>query len=151
MWPYFLVERHFDRMMAIAADLGDELVNVRPDLPGGNSVYQLVFHCCGMAEWWTRSAILGLPVERDRDAEFVAAGTVAELRSRVDAVISGMRHDLAVIDLDAPLRGDPSEDYVDTPIGGSARGVLMHVFEELAQHHGHLEITRDVVRSHGGG
>jgi hypothetical protein len=34
---------------------------------------------------------------------------------------------------------------VGTPIGASARGVLLHVLEELAQHHGHLEITRDLV------
>jgi hypothetical protein len=145
-WDYFLLERHLDRMAVIVADLGDELVNLTPDLPGANSAYQLVFHSCGMLEWWTRSAILGLDVQRNREAEFTASGSVADLLQRVETVKRQLRSDLASIDLDAPLRGDPSDDYVGTPIGASGRGVLMHALEELAQHHGHLEITRDVVR-----
>jgi Protein of unknown function (DUF664) len=139
------VERHLDRMLAVAAELGDGLINTVPDLAGGNSAYQLVFHCCGMLEWWTREAILGIDVGRDRDAEFVAAGSLATLQARVDAVRRQLRADLAVIDLDGPLKGDPSDRYRDTAIGATARGVLLHVFEELAQHHGHLEITRDVL------
>ena len=134
-------------MAATAIGLGDELINVVPDLPGANSAYQIVFHCCGMLEWWTRAAILGLDVDRDRDAEFVARGTVAQLTARVDLVRAQFVDDLAQIDLSAPLRGDPSEEYRGTPIGDSAGGALMHVFEELAQHHGHLDVTRDLVVS----
>jgi hypothetical protein len=145
-WWWFLVDRHLDRMLAIVTDLGDDLVNVQPALPGANSAYQIVFHCCGMLEWWTREAVLGVDVGRDRDAEFTSTGTAAQLAARVDDVRRQLRTDLAEIDLDGPLRGDPSDDYKDTPIGRSARGVLLHVFEELAQHHGHLELTRDVVR-----
>jgi hypothetical protein len=146
MWGYFLVERHLDRMLAIADDLGDDLVNVVPDLTGANSAYQIVFHCCGMLEWWTREAILGHDVGRDREAEFTVAGDLDTLRDRVRQVRRHLLADLEVIDVDAPLRGDP-EDYRETAIGRSARGVLMHVLEELAQHHGHLELTRDVVRA----
>jgi hypothetical protein len=146
-WWWFLVDRHLDRMLAIANDLGDDVVNVQPPLPGANSAFQIVFHCCGMLEWWTREAVLGVDVGRDRDAEFEATGSVAELTARVDGVRRQLREDLQVIDLDGPLRGDPSDHYKETPIGTSARGVLLHVLEELAQHHGHLELTRDLVRS----
>jgi Protein of unknown function (DUF664) len=146
-WWWFLVDRHLDRMLAIATELGDELVNIRPSLPDANSAYQIVFHCCGMLEWWTREAVLGIGVDRDRDAEFETSGSVAELAARVDGVRRRLREDLNVIDMDGLLRGDPSDHYKHTPIGGSARGVLLHVLEELAQHHGHLELTRDVVRS----
>jgi len=145
MYDFFLLQRHFDEMAAAAAELGDGLVNAVPNLPGGNSAYQIVFHCCGMLEWWTRAAILGLDVDRDRDAEFVASGTVAQLTSRVDEVRAQFVRDLEQIDPAASLRGDPSEDYRGTPIGASAGGALMHVFEELAQHHGHLDLTRDLV------
>jgi hypothetical protein len=144
LW-WFLVDRHLDRMLGIAAGMGDDLVNVRPDLPGANSAYQIVVHCCGMLEWWTREAVLGIDVGRDRDGEFTASGSLAELTARVDGVRRRLREDLATIDLDMPLRGDPSDHYRDTPIGTSPRGVLLHVFEELAQHHGHLELTRDLV------
>jgi hypothetical protein len=145
-WWWFLVERHLDRMTRIVEDLGDDLVNAVPSLPGANSAYQILFHCCGMLEWWTREAVLGIDVGRDRDAEFTASGSLADLTARVDGVRRRLRADLAEMDLDGPLRGDPSDDYRQTPIGTSARGVLLHVLEELAQHHGHLEITRDVIR-----
>jgi hypothetical protein len=141
---YFLVERHLDRMARIVADLGDDLVNVTPDLPGANSPYAIVYHCCGMLEWWTAEAVHGRDVHRDRDAEFTAAGTVAELLERVEAVKAALATDLATTDLDATPSG-PTKDYAGTPIGASNRGVLMHVLEELAQHHGHLELTRDQV------
>jgi hypothetical protein len=147
VYDFFLLDRHFDQMTAAAVELGDELVNAVPDLPGANSAYQIVFHCCGMLEWWTRAAILGLDVDRDRDAEFVATGTVAQLTARVDEVRAQFLTDLERIDPSAPLRGDPSAEYQGTPIGETAGGALMHVFEELAQHHGHLELTRDLVLS----
>src|SRR3954469_7605192 len=83
-WWWFLVDRHLDRMLAIAVELGDELVSIRPSLPDANSAYQIVFHCCGMLEWWTREAVLGIGVDRDRDAEFETSGSVAELAARVD-------------------------------------------------------------------
>jgi hypothetical protein len=142
---YFLVDRHLEPMTAIVERLGDELANTVPALPGANSPYQLVVHCCGVVEWWTRQVVLGVPVERDRDAELTGSGSVVDLRRRVDEVLEHLRTDLTRIDPDAALRGDPAPDYVGTPIGSTARGVLLHMLEELAQHHGHLEITRDVI------
>ena len=131
-------------MLGIAVELGDSLVNDVPQLPGANTAYQLVFHCCGMLEWWSREAILGEPVGRDRAAEFEASGTVTQLRERVEQVARQLQEDLARTDLDAPLRGGRA-DYDGTPIAASARGALLHALEELAQHHGHLEITRDLL------
>lgn len=142
----FLRERHLDRMMRIARDLGDELVNATPPLAGANSAYQIVVHCCSMLEWWTRSVVLGEAVDRDRDAEFVAQGTVAQLADRVQQAGEQLSRDLRAMDLDAPPRGDAA-DYTGTLIAADARGILFHVFEELAQHHGQLELTRDMVMS----
>jgi len=141
---YFLIDHHLKPMLEVAVALGDDVVNRRPDLPGANSPYQLMFHSCGMLEWWTREAILGISVRRDRAAEFEASGTVAELRERVAQVSTQLRDDLARIEPDQPLRGGHA-DYGGTPIAASARGALLHVLEELAQHHGHLEITRDLL------
>src|SRR5256885_597940 len=83
--------------LAIVAGLGDDRANAAPSLPGANSPYQIVFHCCGMLEWWTREAVLGVDVGRDRDAEFVARGSVADLAARVDAVRSQLHADLGDI------------------------------------------------------
>jgi len=131
-------------MLDIVADLGDDLANTAPPLPGANTAYQIVFHCCGMLEWWTREAILGEPVGRHREAEFTAKGTVEQLRERVEEVVFQLEGDLRRMDLDAPVRGRHG-DYEGTPITASARGALLHVFEELAQHHGQLEVTRDLL------
>src|SRR4051794_41953479 len=110
-------------MLEIAESLGDERVNIVPDLPGANSAYQLVFHCCGMLEWWTRESILGQPVHRDRAAEFAATGTVASLQARVRQVIEQPDEDLPLIDLDAPVRGAYA-DYGGPPDAPLARGGL---------------------------
>jgi len=136
----FLIRRHLEPMLEIAASLGDDLVNEVPGLPGANSAYQIVFHCCGMFEWWTREAILGIDVGRDRAAEFEAAGTVELLRRRVRQVVAQFDEDEPRIDLDAPLR-----DGRDEPFAPTARNALLHVLEELAQHHGQLELTRDLL------
>jgi hypothetical protein len=146
-WRWYLLDRHLDPMTAIADDLGDELLNVVPDLPGANSAYQVLIHCCGMLEWWTRHAVLGERVDRHRDAEFVASGDLASLHRRVDAVRAQVVADLARTDVDAAPIGALSGKDLGTPLAASAHGVLQHVLEELAQHHGHLEITRDLVTS----
>lgn len=141
---FFLIDRHLEPMLEIAASLGDDLVNRRPDLPGANSPYQIVWHSCGMLEWWSREAVLGQAVGRDRAAEFEASGTVEQLQRRAGQVTRQFREDLARTDLDAPLRTQHA-GYSGLPISASARGALLHAFEELAQHHGHLEISRDVI------
>jgi hypothetical protein len=143
---FFLIERHLGPMLDIVADLGDELANTAPGLPGANTPYQLVFHCCGMLEWWTREVALGQPVGRDRDGEFTARGTVEQLRERVEQVVYQLEHDLPQIDPEAQPAGQPSAHYVDTPIGDTNRGILLHALEEVAQHHGQLELTRDLLQ-----
>jgi hypothetical protein len=142
---WFLVERHLLPMLAIVERLGDERANERPLVPGGNSPYQIVWHCCGMVEWWTREVMLGTNVGRDRDGEFDATGSLAVLRDRVGAVVAQLREDLKRISWDEAPAGVPSAHYLETPVAQSGFGVLMHVFEELAQHHGQLELTRDLL------
>ena len=63
-------------MVSTVRWLGDERVNQRPRLPGANSPYAIVVHCCGVMEWWGGHVIAGCPVSRDREAEFRATGTV---------------------------------------------------------------------------
>ena len=91
------VERAFDGMVAIAEQLGDELVNVNPDLEGANSAYVIITHCIGVTDWWVGLMIAGRPVLRDRDAEFLAEGTVAELREAVSALLDRFQADLAAM------------------------------------------------------
>ncbi|MFJ9779603.1 DUF664 domain-containing protein [Amycolatopsis sp. NPDC101161] len=138
--------RALDGMTAILTDLGDERANRRPPLPGTNTPYAIVTHCLGVLEFWVGALVAGRAVERDRAAEFTASGSVAGLVSRVAAAKDQLRADLAVAEPAAPLRAPAPPKYADTPAGRTQGGALQHVYEELAQHHGQLELTRDILR-----
>lgn len=138
--------RALDGMAAILTELGDERAGRRPPLPGANTPYAIVTHCLGVLEFWAGSLVAGRVVERDREAEFTASGPVGPLIERVAAAKEQLRADLSVAEPTAPLRGPAPVKYADTPAGRTQGGALQHVYEELAQHHGQLELTRDVLR-----
>ena len=145
------VDFALDQMSAILVGLGDELASTRPDLLGANSPYAIVTHCCGLMEWWGGEMVAGRAVQRDRAAEFVATGAVSDLLDRVRAAKSRLRADLAGIEWDAPPRGAVDPDDADLPLGQTQSGVLLHIYEELSQHLGQLELTRDVLRASASG
>jgi Protein of unknown function (DUF664) len=142
----YFVDRALDGMADVLWDLGDGLVNVRPDLPGANSPYAIVTHCLGVVEYWAGHLVAGRVVERDRAAEFTAAGRVDDLIARVQLAKRRLRDDIAGVDPAAPLRHEPPADYLATKPELTRGGALLHVYEELSQHLGQLEITRDVIR-----
>ena len=138
----YFVDRALDGMAQILSDLGDELANQRPDLPGANSPYAIVTHCLGVLDYWLGVRVAGRSVERDREAEFRASGPVGELLERVEVAKQQLRADLALADTSAPLQPDPRPaSRPDLSQGGA----LIQVYKELAQHHGQLELTRDVL------
>ena len=135
-----------DRMVAALRALGDDRVNERPDLPGANSPYAIVTHCLGVLEWWGGAVIAGRAVTRDRDAEFRATGGIDELVVRVDAARRQLAEDVAGV---APEAAPALVPDRDRPDGRTNGGVLLHVLEELFQHLGQLEVTRDVLLGRG--
>ena len=64
----------------------------------------LVVHCCGVAEFWLGHVGVGRPSDRDRDAEFTATASVAELHDLVAACLVQIEADLVAIDagIDSP-------------------------------------------------
>ena len=102
------VDRAINSMCSIARQLGDWRVNERPDLSGANSAYALVTHCCGVMADWGGYAIAGHPVDRNRPAEFVATGTVADLLETVAAARD-------------QLLGRPADAGVGRPSAGGAQ------------------------------
>ena len=140
------VDDALDGMVAIVEELGDELANQQPALPGANSPFALLTHCLGVIEHWGGHVVAGRTVERDRDAEFTASGEVATLVARVDAVRAQLRRDVAAVAPFEPPRGDVAPFDASLPLGRTQGGALFHIYEELAQHRGQMEITRDVLR-----
>ena len=147
----WFVDEALEGMVGIVVELGDDLANRRPDLPGANSPYAILFHCLGVMEWWGGEAVAGRPVERDRDAEFRATGPVDALVARAGAARARLAEDLAQLDPAAPPRVALDPEDRDLPLGATQGGVALHIYEELAQHRGQMEVTRDVLRASAAG
>lgn len=135
-----------DQMMTKAVSLGP-LVSERPQLEGTNSVFSLVVHCVGVADWWLDHAVLGNPSSRDRDAEFAATGTIAELESSVARFRSGLPGLLDQVAQTEVPRSAGLEAATSTSRRWSwtTGSIVLHVIEELFQHAGHVDITADLL------
>jgi tRNA (adenine37-N6)-methyltransferase len=139
------VDEALDGMVGIVSGLGDDLANRGPDLPGANSPYAILTHCLGVMEYWAGDVIAGRTIERDRDAEFRAAGPVDDLVARTRRARRQFEADLADLDPFAGPRGNVEPEDAALPLGRTQGGALLHIYEELAQHRGQMELSRDVL------
>jgi Protein of unknown function (DUF664) len=139
----FFVDKALDGMAEIVRGLGDDLANRRPDLPSGNSPYAILTHCLGVIQFWAGRLVAGRTVERDRDAEFFAHGSVDDLLDDLRRVRAQFGADVRNADPLAPLIESPDGDGTPDLLSERQGSAFMHVFEELAQHHGQMEVVRD--------
>ena len=139
------VDRAVEAMADIVGDLGDELANTRPGLPGANSPYAILRHCLGVMEFWGGHVVAGRAVDRDRAAEFRASGPTADLIAAAQEAQRRFRADIVTADPKARPRGGAATrpDELEFVSQGHA---LLHVMEEVCQHLGQMEITRDLLR-----
>jgi len=141
---YFL-RRALDGMTDVLDELGDELANATPPLAEANSPYAIAHHCTAVAEYWIGHVLAGRPVARDRAAEFTARGTVSGLKAGLDPLFARLRADLLGAEGQTVPRNTPPAFFEGPARPLSCAGVQLHVLEELAQHHGQLQITRDIL------
>jgi hypothetical protein len=138
----------FDGMLNIAEELGDERINQRPnDLANTSSPFVILTHCIGVTRYWLGTVIAGRHVQRDREAEFRAQGSVAEIRQAVHQVQKEIQDDIKRV------RGDQLSAFPEAVRPQHKTWTqghfLLQCYKELAQHHGHMELTRDVMLGHG--
>ena len=134
-----------DGMLNIAEELGDERVNQRPnDMANTSTPFIILTHCVGLTRYWLGSVALGRPVTRDRDAEFRAQGTVADLRQAVQALQSELQDDINRVQFDQPSPNPEAVRQAHMKTWTQGQFVLQ-CFKELAQHHGQMEIVRDML------
>ena len=136
--------RSFTGVLDVVDRLGDDLINERPPVTDGSTPYALVTHILGACEWWVGHMVVGDPSNRKRDDEFTAAGTVAELHAAVTAWLELLATRKPAITAATELAEVPQ---TQTPLGGpwTVGAALIHAYEELAQHLGHLEMTADLL------
>jgi hypothetical protein len=128
-------------MAGIVAELGDDLANRKPALPGANSPYALLNHCLGAIDYWAGQVVSGRPAQRDRDAEFLATGPVQPLLDRLQATVTQLTADAQQADVRAAPRVAPPAAFAELDQGGA----LFHLYTDLVQHLGQMEILRDTI------
>lgn len=143
----YFVDQALDGMVAIVEELGDELANRRPDVDRTNTPYVILTHCLGVVEYWAGHVVAGREIERDRAAEFVASGPVAELVDRARRSRLQLARDLEHLEPLSPPRIAPTSADAPLPFHRTQGSVLLHLYEELAQHRGQMEGCRDVLRA----
>ncbi|NQW18598.1 MAG: DUF664 domain-containing protein [Chloroflexi bacterium] len=141
------IDRAFDGMRKIIEELGDDLANQKPDIPGANSPYAIAIHCIGVVNHWVGNSIAGRGIIRDRDGEFTATGTHQEIAVAIIACRDRLAEDLGRVDGLARLAAAPPASY--NPAGGPSEwtqgAAIIHAYEELSQHYGQMELTRDIL------
>ena len=147
----YFAYRAFDGMAAIVGSLGDDLANRVPSLPGANSPYALLTHCIGVSDFWGGHLVNGRKIERDRAAEFTSTGPVAPLLQRVIDAKARLAEYVAGADPRAPLRDEPPAAFQGPDQALTQAGALQHIYEELTQHYGQMEILRDVILAEANG
>jgi Protein of unknown function (DUF664) len=139
------VDHAVDGLASIVTSLGDDLGNQRPGLPGANSPYAILTHCLGVMAYWGGHVVAGRDVPRDRAAEFTAAGPVAGLVAAAQQAKAQFRADALTADPPAPPRRPAARRGPDVLEVRSQGHALLHVVEELYQHLGQAELTRDLL------
>jgi uncharacterized damage-inducible protein DinB len=141
----WFVDDCLDAMLQIATALGDDLANEALEAPGSNSPFAILTHSLGVVEWWSGEMVAGIDVERDREAEFTARGPVSELPDAVRRTRARLLENLTALDSAAPPARPGDVEMREYPYGRTQGAVLLHVFHELAQHRGQMEVTRDLL------
>lgn len=142
------IDLALDQMMSKAVALGPR-VSDRPHVEGANSVFSLVVHSLGAADWWLDHVVLGHPSSRDRAAEFKSSGSVSDLELRVAAFRAAIPNIMdQVVRTPEPQSGHLQAETASFRKGSWTNGsILLHVIAELFQHAGHVDITADLLSS----
>ncbi len=138
------VRHAFAQMLQVADRLGDEKVNERPVSPKTNAVAALMFHCCGVSEFWLGHVALGRPSTRDRAAEFSRTATVAELHALVSDAEERTLRDIGLLEDGHGRDKEGGRQFLQAGDTSDA-AVVLHVLEELYQHLGHMELAADAL------
>ena len=145
--PY--IHTALDGMLKIVEDLGDERINQRPaNMDNTSSPYVILTHCVALTHYWLGAVIAGRTVHRDREAEFRAQGTVADMQQAVHNLKQHIDNDIKQVRGDQPA-ANPSLIRQPHMRDWTQGRFLLQCYKELSQHFGHMELTRDVMLGHG--
>ena len=103
-------------------------------------------------EFWGGEVVAGRRITRDRDAEFLSRGPVAGLTAATADAKRWFRADAATAEFAAAPRSVTHYSKDSDELEFTSQGhALLHVLEEVTQHLGQMELTRDVLRAAAAG
>ncbi|MFC1886464.1 DinB family protein [Thermodesulfobacteriota bacterium] len=107
-----------------------------------NSLAVAAVHIAGSEPFWMKEIIDGRNINRDRAAEFTTKGIeLSELHKRLDAagqITSEVLPFLSAAQLDEERK------WRDQTV--SVRWCILHVIDHTAQHLGHMQLTRQLLK-----
>ncbi len=145
----WFVDLALSGMASIVEGLGDDMANRRPLFRDANSPFMILTHCLGVMEFWAGATVAERAVQRDRAAEFAARGDVAGLLRRTEQARRRLHEDMVDFDTWAAPAGVQRNPADPNPYHEAKGAVLLHILEELFQHLGQMEITRDALVAAG--
>jgi len=139
---WWFTHRSLEGYMEILETLSIDELNWRPPAPETNSIYALTAHVLGNVRLHVFRVLLGEAIERDRQGEFQS---VAEASNVPVPAWPALRQEVedALAALPAEILDRPFEHPVYGTIPG--RDVLMVMMRHTAEHHGQVELTRDLA------
>lgn len=141
-------EDYLDRLIAFHEQMKNYIVDL-PDeaadwVPGEemNSVAVLVVHTMGSEAYWVGQLSAGVNANRVRATEFETRGlSIAELVTIIDKAVENVKTWVATLTIDDLSRMVLSS-MMDQEV--SVGWALLHALDHIAQHTGHMGITRQL-------
>jgi len=141
-----LLQELITALDAAVADLPIEALDWVPGTEM-NSLAVLVTHTCASARYWLGEVAGGIPMHRDRAAEFQVRGLDAgRLRGQLADFLT-WAHDAVSRLVDADWGAPRQVGYREQPV--TVGWALLHALEHSALHLGHAQLTRQLWEQRG--
>jgi len=133
-----------DQVKSLLEGLPQQALDWRPIEGEGelatNSLGAIVVHLAGSETFWMKEIIGGRKIDRDRDAEFVTKGlSVSELQAKIGAAAKLTGETLSAL---TEKQLEEGRKWKDRSI--TVRWCILHIIEHIAQHLGHMQLTRQL-------
>lgn len=105
-----------------------------------NSLAAMAVHLAGSEAFWMKEIVSGQPVQRDRNAEFLARGMTADgLKEGLENSANATEEILSSLTV---RELDESRSFRERTV--TVRWAILHVIEHIATHVGHMQLTRQL-------
>ena len=121
--------------------LNDAAVNWCPLPESTNSIYAILSHMIGTQSYWVCQVIAGKQIQRDRETELHASGSLAEVLARWEKNSDEIGEILGRLSL-AQLA--ETRIAYTRPEGVTVRWCILHLMSHNTTHLGHIHITRQL-------